>query len=172
MNVHVYYNETSMNLGLIRIHGNCPAEKVLSLLQERLETFELKLKADVVATTSDGAAVMKKFGKLSQTIQQLCYNHDFHLAVTKVFYIKKLKDEASKTSSSRSEYDSDSEYEKDESNGSDSDNVARADQYDLQDDVSLAIISIRKIVKLFKYSPARNSLLQQEIIRVKKWNYK
>jgi hypothetical protein len=44
MNVHVYYNETSLNLGLIRIHGNCPAEKVLFLLQERLEIFELNLK--------------------------------------------------------------------------------------------------------------------------------
>jgi hypothetical protein len=39
MNVHVYYNETSLNIGLIRIHGSCPAENVLSLLQERLEIF-------------------------------------------------------------------------------------------------------------------------------------
>jgi hypothetical protein len=50
----------------------------------------------------------------------------------------------------------------------DSDNVAGADQYDLQDDVSPAIFSLRKIVNLFKYFPARNSLLQQEIIKSEK----
>jgi hypothetical protein len=61
---------------------------VLSLLQKRLETFELKLQ-DVVATTSDNAAVMETFGKLSPTVQPLRYNHALHLAVTKVFYLKK-----------------------------------------------------------------------------------
>jgi hypothetical protein len=46
--------------------------------------------------------------------------------------------------------------------------VTGADQYDLQHDVASAIFSIRKIVKLFKYSPVRNSILQQEIIRNEK----
>jgi hypothetical protein len=46
--------------------------------------------------------------------------------------------------------------------------VARTDQYVLQDYVSLAMFCIRKIVKLFKYSPASNSLLQQEIIKDEK----
>jgi hypothetical protein len=111
----------------------------------------------VVATTSNGAAVMEKFGSLSPTIQQLWYNHALHLAVTKVFYIKKLKDETSKTSNSRSEYDADSEYEKDESNDSNSDNAVTADQYDLQDDVSPAIFHIRKIINC-------SNILQQEIL--------
>jgi hypothetical protein len=62
-------------------------------------------------TTSDGVAVIEKFGTLSQTIQQLCYRQALHLAVTKVFYMKKFKDEASKASSSGSEHDADSEYE-------------------------------------------------------------
>jgi hypothetical protein len=60
MNIHIYYNESSLILGLIRMHGNCPAEK-LSLLREKLETFVLKLKADVVATTTDAITVVKKF---------------------------------------------------------------------------------------------------------------
>jgi hypothetical protein len=58
-----------------------------------LETFELKLE-DVVATTNDGAAVMQTFVKVSPTIQLLCYSHALHLTVTKVFYLKELKDEA------------------------------------------------------------------------------
>jgi hypothetical protein len=72
MNIGVYYNETPLNLSLIAIHGNCAAEKLLALLQKILETFELKLEADVVATTGDGAAAVEKFRKLSPTIQQLC----------------------------------------------------------------------------------------------------
>ncbi|KAF6321781.1 S1 RNA binding domain 1 [Rhinolophus ferrumequinum] len=168
MNVHVYCNETSMNLGLIRIHGNCPAEKVLSLLQERLENFQLKLESDAVAITSDGAAVMEKFGKLSPTIQQFCYNYALHLAVTKVFYVKKLKGEPSVTCSSDSEFNTDSEYEQDGNSDSELIDVARADQYDLRDDLSSAISSVRRIVKIFRYSPVKNALLQQEIARSEK----
>jgi hypothetical protein len=43
--------------------------------------------------------------------------------------------------------EADSEHEKDESNDFDSNNVAGADQYGLQDDVSPANFCIRKIVK-------------------------
>lgn len=125
--------------------SNRPTEKVLSLLQERLETFELKFEADAVATTNDGSTVMQNFGKLSPTIQQLG-----HLAVTKVFYIKKLNNETSKTSSSGCQYDAESEYEKDESNDSDSDNVDTADQYNLQGDVSPAIIWIKNCLHILQ----------------------
>jgi hypothetical protein len=61
MNIHVYFNKTSLNRGLIRIHENWPIQKVLSLLQERLETFVLKLEAGVVATTNDGVAVITDY---------------------------------------------------------------------------------------------------------------
>lgn len=44
---------------------------------------------------------------------------------------KKLKEEASKSNSSRNEYNEDSEYEKDKSSFSDSDNISGAKQYDL-----------------------------------------
>jgi hypothetical protein len=46
---------------------------------------------------------MEKLGKLSPNIQQLCYNHTLHLAVTEVFYVINLEDEASKERSSGSE---------------------------------------------------------------------
>lgn len=63
----------------------------------------------MVAITSDRAAGKEKFGKLSPTIQQFCYNHALHLAVTKVFSVKKLEDEASLTCSSDSKFNTDSE---------------------------------------------------------------
>lgn len=49
MNIYTYHNETSLDFGLIRIHGNCPTGKMLSLLQSRFKTFELKLEVDLVA---------------------------------------------------------------------------------------------------------------------------
>jgi hypothetical protein len=104
----------------------------------------------MVVTTSDGIAVTGKFGMLSQIIQPFCYSQVLHLAVTKVLYDKKLKDEASKAGRSGNECDADSEYERDDSKDSDSDKLAGADQYDLQDYVSFAIFSIRKIIKLLK----------------------
>lgn len=44
----------------------------------------------------------------------------------------------------------------------DSDEVAGASLCELQDGVFLAIFRIREIVKLFKFSPVKNPLLQQE----------
>jgi hypothetical protein len=101
-------------------------KKVLSLLQERLETFDLKLEGDG-ATTSDGAAVTETFGKLSSIIR---HNHALHLAVTKIFYLKQLIDVAP-TRSSGSECGPGSKHERDESNDSDSDKVAGTDKYDI-----------------------------------------
>jgi hypothetical protein len=62
----------------------------------------------------------------------------------------------------------DSEHKRDDKSDCDSDNVAGVDQHDLQDDVSQETFSTREIVKLYKYSPARNSLLQHEIIKREK----
>ena len=54
------------SLGLIRVHGSMPAEKAVALVDERLEQFGLNRQKDIVATTTDGAAVMRKFGKIMQ----------------------------------------------------------------------------------------------------------
>jgi hypothetical protein len=40
--------------------------------------------SDIAGCTSDGAAAMKKFGKLIPIYHQLCYNHGIHLAVIDV----------------------------------------------------------------------------------------
>ena len=85
MNVQLYYENTkSQNLGLIRIDGSCIAEKVKEIVNASIKSFGLCFEKDIVATTSDGANVMIKFGKLSPALQQLCYNHAIHLAV--VYY--------------------------------------------------------------------------------------
>jgi hypothetical protein len=74
-----------------------------------------------------------------------------------VFYIKKLNDETSKTSSSRCQYNADLEYVKDESNDSDSDNATKAVQYNLQDDVSPAIFWIENCKTAYIFSSEKSS---------------
>lgn len=98
-------------------------------------------------TTGDGTAVMEKSGKvLVVVLTSLCWN--------KSVLFKTLKDEASKTTGWGSKYSTDSEHDM-KAISSDSDDVAGTCQYDLQDDVFLASFRMRKIVKLFKFSPVK-----------------
>ncbi|XP_076817944.1 uncharacterized protein LOC143463363 [Clavelina lepadiformis] len=53
------------------------------LVEERLECFGLNLKKDVVATVTDGASIMVKFGKDTSPQHVTCYAHAIHLAVLK-----------------------------------------------------------------------------------------
>lgn len=66
-----------------------PQETMIRLVMEKLTFFEVDLDADVVAVTSDGASDMVKFGKLSPSHQQLCYNHIIHFAVMSVMYARR-----------------------------------------------------------------------------------
>ena len=70
----IYIYDSQFNLGMIRIHGSCPAESGLLLVKEKLETFRISIDKDVVCTVSDGASVMEKFGKLYPVLHQLCYS--------------------------------------------------------------------------------------------------
>ena len=87
LNINVHHCEVDFNLGLVPIsnqNGPCDAEKILELVSDRLNLFNLKLGTDIVAATNDGAAVMKIFGQLSLIINQLCYSHGTHIKIKKL----------------------------------------------------------------------------------------
>ena len=88
LNINVHFSSRVWSLGLVRVHGSLPAEKCVELIEEKLENFDLCLDKDVVSITTDGAAVMKKVGKLIEPEQQLCLAHAIQLAVIKVLYKK------------------------------------------------------------------------------------
>ena len=90
LNINIHTHSTLYNLGLIRVKGNCPAEEIKRLTEEKLSEFHLSMN-DIVAATTDGAAVMVKFGKISPILHQQCYNHAFHLAVTDIIFKKKIR---------------------------------------------------------------------------------
>ncbi|CAH2084627.1 unnamed protein product [Euphydryas editha] len=96
------------NLGLIYIPGKCGAGEARKIVDDALIRFKLDFEKNIVATTSDGPNVMKKFGRESPSEMILCMNHAIHLGVVDTFFKKK---EASTTFMVSSCDDSDNEDE-------------------------------------------------------------
>ena len=66
--------------------GSFPAEKIGDLVENILSVFNLSIKEHIIASATNEASVMKKFGRLRVIEHQLCYAHGLHLAVCEVLY--------------------------------------------------------------------------------------
>ena len=73
---------------MICIQGSLNASKAIKLVEERLQLFGLNLNKDVVATVTDGASLMVKFGKRLELNMCQVMLMLFHLAVCDVLYKK------------------------------------------------------------------------------------
>lgn len=62
LNLHLFTGGAATaniwNLGLVRIEGRFPAEACVTALEKKLQDFKIDLNLDVIAATTDGAAVM------------------------------------------------------------------------------------------------------------------
>ena len=67
---------------MIRIGGSLSAESAVELIDTRLMAFGIIRDSDVIASTTDGASIMRKFGRLLDCEHQQCHSHGIHLAVT------------------------------------------------------------------------------------------
>ena len=85
MNLNLHYDSDPLNLGMVRIKGSTPAERVENLVKERLHEFGLKME-DIV--TTDGASVMKSFRRMICCVHQLCFAYGYHLAVIDFVYAR------------------------------------------------------------------------------------
>lgn len=149
INIHAH-DGTWFNLGLVRISGRADAKTLQDLVRAHLSSFGISFDKDIVACTSDGAAVMVKFGHESPTIMQLCYNHAIHLAVldtiTEDCDLEEVYSDASDNST-------DSEFEE-ELISSDSSSKR------LSSIMESKLKPLRIVVKFFKRSTVKNNLLQ------------
>ena len=93
VNVHSYDN-VFWNLGLVRIKGSIPAEKCITYLQKTLKEFSIAIE-NIISIITDGAAVMKKIGRLLDVNHQLCLAHGIQLSVIKVLYKRSVSDNIS-----------------------------------------------------------------------------
>lgn len=168
LNVHLYHDITkSINLGLIPVLGSCPAEKMVELVNTKLVTFGLSFERDIVATVSDGASVMLKYGTLSPALLQTCYNHAIHLAVVSALYTKievnNNEDDENNCSDNDDEELDDGECLEDEDY-----ELIKVHYLVIPHETSLneTIRKMRKIVKIFRKSPVKNVILQRYVIEI------
>ena len=156
MNINLHTKECFWNLGMQRISGSMPAEKVVEMVSHKLLEYGLVLSKHIVATVNDGASVMVKYGKLIEPEQQLCYAHGIHLAVCDFLY--------SPTSSFIEKMPLDEEEFSDDA-------ITDLDggiDYSippplLREWIEEVISKVRRIVRLFKRSPVKNSILQKYV---------
>lgn len=114
LNINIHFMDGYMiNLGLVAVSGSLPAERIVEEVKKALKSFNIK-PDNVFGATTDGAAVMIKFGKSSGYWHQLCYNHGLHLAVCDVLY---------KNAPASADSDSSDEEEADDDNGSNDDEL-------------------------------------------------
>ena len=94
LNINLLLSTKFWNLGMTQITGSLHAEKIVDLVENKLSDFNLTMKRHIIASVTDGASVMKRFGRLSGIEHQLCYAHGLHLAVCDVLYKKSNPSEA------------------------------------------------------------------------------
>ena len=81
MNINVHFQGGFHSLGLVCIQGSLNAAEAIKLDEERLQLFDLNLNnEDVVATITDGAILMVKFGKDTCPEHVTCYVHAYSLS--------------------------------------------------------------------------------------------
>lgn len=97
------------NLGLIYIAGKCDAEETRKIVEDSLIRFQLNSENHIVATTSNGSNVMKKFGRESPSEMILCLNYAIHLWIEDIFYENKQATTTSAVATSEDTDDSDDE---------------------------------------------------------------
>ena len=61
------HHEKPFVLGLVQLRGSCNALKLKEIVEEKLLEFNLSITQDIVASTHDGASVMKKLENFYQS---------------------------------------------------------------------------------------------------------
>ena len=165
MNINVHTKDRHWSLGLIEIKGSLNSTRTEEFVRGHLHQFELNLDDHIVACTTDGAAVMVKFGKEIKANHQQCIAHCIHLSVIDILYGENVKtivpiDETSEDS------------ESDDDDDDDDDEMSRniIPQTDLahenacfpqpKTEFNDVIKKVRRICKLFRKSPMKNEILQ------------
>ena len=167
MNLNLHYDSDPVNLGMVRIKGSMPAEKVENLVKERLHEFELKME-DIVAAATDGASVMKSFERMICCVHQPCFAHGYHLAVNGFLYARQnLFEELEKrkennNTGSDSEFSSEEEVEEVDEAAVDL-METEAIGVEFQRFVAEVIGKVRTVVKMFRKSPLKDEILQKHI---------
>ncbi len=146
LGIILHGSDDNWRLGMVRIEGSMPAERLEEIIKDKLNTFGLDMKKHIVGCTTDGASVMLKFGRISASEHQQCLAHALHLSVCGVLYKKgNIPTGASDTNNTDDEDDEDEEYLEGEEHS---------------ERIQPTITKVRQCVRFFRRSPIRNEVLQ------------
>lgn len=155
INLNLHFSSGFQSLGLIRVFGSTNAGKMINLVKEKLSEYKVSLDNDVVASITDAASIMIKFGSDTNPHHVACLAHAIHLVVCDVLY----KSQENNIREGNKEYEENEEFDvEDEEN-----DVSNADEESTEEkssklipELQNIIIKVRKIVKLFRRSPVCN----------------
>lgn len=169
MNINVHSGQGILwNIGLVRATGSMPADKCLTLVEEKLNAFGLNMSNDIVGVTTDGASVMVKLGKLINSEQQLCFAHGINLAVTDVLYKANSSVIVDKQNFEEEDDDDGNLDEEEDLGGVIIESDLGPHNFNISHpQISVLVTKVRKVVKMFKNSPTKNDVfLQKYVIEV------
>ena len=167
MNLNLQYDSDPVNLGMVRIKGSMPAERVENLVNKRLLEFGLKME-DIVSATTVEASAMKSFGRMIYCVYQLCFAHDYYLVVADFFCARQNLFEGLEKKRKNNNTGSDSEFSSEEKMKEVDKAVVdlvetEATGVELQRFVAEVLGKVRTVVKMFRKRPLKNEILQKHV---------
>ena len=163
LNINIHGISNHWSLGLIKLSGSVSSLHLKEIVSKKLLDFGLDLNSHIVGCTSDGAAVMVKFGVGIEPFHHQCIAHTIHLAVGDVLYSKTPKN------IEHLGEDSDTVIDNSDEDSSLSENDTKLINGDEFSDLLITKINgnyantinkVRRICKLFRKSPLKNEKLQ------------
>ncbi len=157
MNINVHTKDCHWSLGLIEINGSLDSRRTEQIVRKHLYEFGLNLDEHIAGCTTDGAAVMVKFGKEIKPDHQKCIAHCIHLSVMDTFYNKNVDLIASAEETNNENEESDTQMNsEDEPEKNQQDMIFQTDLDHetvhfpkVKQEFAKSIQKIRKICKLF-----------------------
>lgn len=73
MNINIHTFQEYWTLGMVKLPGSLPSERVKEMLVAQLASYNLTMQDHIVCSTTDGASVKVKYGKLVVPELQLCF---------------------------------------------------------------------------------------------------
>ena len=170
LNINIHGIGYFWNLGLSRILGSFTAERCVDEVSNKLNEFGIVFEADIIAVTTDGCSMMRKFGRIIPPLHQLCYAHGLQLVIHDVFYQKNTvcpEKFSNFGSGSESETDVCENYvvidEMEDSDGLTIVGTEQEDALELNFDISGIVGKVRRVSKPFKRSPLKDEILQNYV---------
>ena len=168
MNINVHTKDNHWSLGLIEINGSLDSRKTAEIIRRHLHKFGLNLDEHIVGCTTDGAAVMVKFGKEIKPDHEQCIAHCIHLSVLDILYEKKIENIASANEDDEESEENDLEEDSaDEAEPSQQDMIIQTDLAhenacfpSPKPEFEKVLKKVRKVCKIFRKSPMKNEILQ------------